>query len=115
MFAGGSFQNANGDPTADFVAWFDGTAWHPVGSNGAGDGPMLGTVFALTTLGQELYAGGNFTRAGGNTLASSVASFPFASLTSAGGGGGGGGGGMVVAAVRPTRRRPPQPRRARCS
>src|SRR5258707_8412538 len=25
VFAGGSFQNANGDPTADFIVYFDGT------------------------------------------------------------------------------------------
>jgi hypothetical protein len=47
VYAGGNFQNANGDPVADQIAYFDGTAWHPVGSNGAGNGPLDGNVTAL--------------------------------------------------------------------
>ena len=39
LFVTGTFQNANGDARADNVAWFDGTAWHPLGSDGAGNGP----------------------------------------------------------------------------
>ena len=69
VFAAGSFQNANGDPRADDVAYFDGTAWHSLGSNGAGNGPLIGNGLALATFGPQLIAGGNFTSAGGDTQA----------------------------------------------
>ncbi len=76
VFAAGSFQNANGDPRADFIASFDGSAWHNVGSNGAGNGPWLGNGLALAPFRGLLYAGGNFTSAGGDNLAGSIASYP---------------------------------------
>ena len=75
VYAGGNFQNANGDPLADQIAHFDGTTWHPVGSDGAGNGPLNGNVTALATFGGQLVAGGSFTKAGGNALASFVAVF----------------------------------------
>jgi hypothetical protein len=75
VYAGGNFQNANGDPLADQIAFFDGTSWKTVGSNGAGNGPLNGNVTALETFGGQLYAGGSFTGAGGNPLASFAASF----------------------------------------
>jgi hypothetical protein len=75
VYAGGNFQNANGDPVADQIAHFDGSAWHPVGSNGAGNGPLDGNVTALGTFGGQLVAGGSFTHGGGNPLASFAASF----------------------------------------
>ena len=75
LFVTGSFANANGDARADNVAFFDGTAWHPVGSNGAGDGPWTGAGHALAVVDRQLYAAGSFTTAGGDTQAHSVASF----------------------------------------
>jgi len=75
VFAAGSFQNANGDPRADFVAYFDGSAWHSVGSNGAGNGPWLGDGTALDVFHGQVYAGGNFTSAGGDVNARFAASF----------------------------------------
>jgi len=93
VFAGGSFQNANGDPTADFIAYFDRTSWHPIGSSVAGNGALQGQVNAVAATSTQLYAGGNFTNAGGNDLADLVASFTLANLSASGGGGGGGGGG----------------------
>jgi hypothetical protein len=82
LFATGSFLDANGDPRADNVAFFDGTAWHPVGSDGAGNAPWSGTGLALALFNhlavpysRQLYAGGNFTSAGGDPQAHSVASF----------------------------------------
>jgi trimeric autotransporter adhesin len=75
VFATGTFQNANGDPRADNVAWFDGTNWQPLGSNGAGNGPWVGEGSALKVVGRQLYAAGNFTSAGGDPLAQSAASF----------------------------------------
>ena len=75
LFVTGSFQNANGDVRADNVAFFDGTGWHPVGSDGAGDGPWIGTGLALALVDRRLYAAGSFTSAGGDPQARSVASF----------------------------------------
>lgn len=74
LFATGSFQNANGNPRADVVAWFDGTSWRALGSNGAGDGPWVGEGSALAIFKGQLYAGGNFTSAGGDTMAKFAAS-----------------------------------------
>jgi len=74
LFATGSFQNANGNPVADVVAWFDGTNWRPIGSNGTGDGPWIGEGSALEIFKGQLYAGGNFTSAGGDTMAKFAAS-----------------------------------------
>jgi trimeric autotransporter adhesin len=71
----GSFQNAGGNPLADDIANFDGTAWAPVGSNGAGNGPWIGNGLAVAIVGQDIYAGGSFTSAGGDPLASYVARF----------------------------------------
>ena len=42
VFVTGSFQNADGHPTADEVAGFNGFSWAPMGSNGAGNGPLPG-------------------------------------------------------------------------
>jgi len=80
VFASGTFQNADGDARADNVAWFDGTRWQPVGSNGAGNGPWIGEGSALAVFGQRLYAAGNFTSAGGDVQAQSAASFPLSNL-----------------------------------
>jgi len=74
VFTAGSFQNANGVATADDIAYFDGTAWHPLGSNGAGNGPLNSNVIALAIFNHKLVAGGNFTDAGGDSLADAIAS-----------------------------------------
>jgi hypothetical protein len=85
VFAGGAFTNANGDRRADYIAVFDGRAWGPVGSNGAGDGALNEPVNALATQGTLLYAGGFFSNAGGNALADFVASIPVAGAPGGGG------------------------------
>ena len=80
VFATGTFQNANGDLRADNIAFFDGTAWHPVGSDGAGNGPWVAEGHALAVVERQLYAAGNFTSAGGDPQAQSVASFALAQV-----------------------------------
>ena len=57
VFATGTFQNADGDPRADNVAWFDGTDWNPVGSNGTGNGPWIGEGSALAIVDAALRGG----------------------------------------------------------
>jgi hypothetical protein len=76
LFATGMFQDANNEPRADRVAFFDGANWHPLGSNGAGDGPLNGSNgLALALIDRQLFAAGDFTAAGGDPQAHSVASF----------------------------------------
>jgi hypothetical protein len=75
VVAAGSFQNADGNPLADIVAAFDGTSWRPIGSDGAGNGPLNGTGQVVGFFNQKLHAGGNFTSAGGDPHASFAAVF----------------------------------------
>jgi hypothetical protein len=75
IFATGSFQNAGGNSHADNIAYFDGSKWRPLGSNGT-NGPWIGYGLALATLNGRLYAGGNFTSAGSDTHAVGIASTP---------------------------------------
>lgn len=80
VFAGGNFQDADGDPLADAIVYWDGLAWHPVGSNGAGNGPLSANANALATLGDRIFAGGSFTSAGSDTLARYIAQSPIAPI-----------------------------------
>jgi hypothetical protein len=75
VFVTGSFQNANADSHADSIAFFDGTAWHPIGSDGAGNGPWSGNGLALAIFQGALHAAGNFTSAGGDSHAQYLAQF----------------------------------------
>jgi hypothetical protein len=75
LVASGTFLDANGDPRADNVAAFDGSAWHPLGSDGAGNGPINGNGTALATFHGGIHMGGSFTSAGGDTQAKFAASF----------------------------------------
>jgi hypothetical protein len=74
LFVAGSFQNANGTSTGDDIAYFDGTAWHPLGSDGAGNGPLNSNVNALAVFNHRIVAGGNFSNAGGDSLADNIGS-----------------------------------------
>jgi hypothetical protein len=76
IYATGSFQNANGDSTADAIGSFDGTHWRAVGSDGAGNGPWSGNGLVVASFLQRLYAGGNFTSVGGDTQAKYLAAYP---------------------------------------
>jgi Bacterial Ig domain len=76
VYATGNFSNANGDPRADEIARFDGAAWHSVGSDGAGNGPLNARGFAAAIYGGRLHVGGNFTAAGGDTQAHFLGAYP---------------------------------------
>ncbi len=57
-YAGGSFTSING-VAANYVAYFDGTNWHPMSTG------MNTNVYALVVTNGVVYAGGQFTTAGG--------------------------------------------------
>ncbi len=73
VIAAGTFQNANGTAAADNIAYWDGAEWRPIGSNGAGDGPLPQETHAVCIFNGSLFAGGAFTSAGGDTRASFLA------------------------------------------
>ncbi|MEA2623560.1 MAG: hypothetical protein QOH61_2470 [Chloroflexota bacterium] len=77
LFAIGTFSNANGNTKADHIAWFDGSDWSPLGSDGATNGPLNASGLVVTTMGGTVFAGGSFTSAGGDNFAWSAASFRF--------------------------------------
>ena len=76
VYATGSFQNADGVATADEVVGFNGTNWAPMGSDGAGNGPLPGPGNAVALFGGQVVVGGNFTTAGGDGRASYIARYP---------------------------------------
>ena len=75
VIAAGYFQNAGGNAAADDIAYFDGAHWRPIGSNGAGNGPLSSHPTAVGITGGKVYAGGPFTSAGGDTLAQYLAAY----------------------------------------
>jgi hypothetical protein len=66
LYAGGSFQNAGGNPASAIAKW-DGTNWTALGSGLVGGSPP--TVFTLAVSGSNLYVGGAFTNSGGKSCA----------------------------------------------
>jgi hypothetical protein len=75
VYASGNWLDVGGDPTADYLADFDGTSWKPVSSDGAGNGALNAKGESFATFGGVLHVGGNFTKAGGDSLASFLARF----------------------------------------
>jgi len=59
LYVGGAFVNAGGS-AANYVARWDGTAWHALGSG------VDNYVYSLAVSGGYLYVGGHFKNAGGN-------------------------------------------------
>jgi hypothetical protein len=72
LYAGGAFTTAGG-MAANYVAGWDGNAWSSLGA-GVADGVEFTSVSALLMSGSNLYAGGNFTTAGGMS-ANSIAAW----------------------------------------
>lgn len=67
LYAAGPFTTAGGTPASGIAKW-DGTNWSPMGS-GIINGLYGPEVLGLAVSGQNLYAGGNFTLAGGKVTA----------------------------------------------
>ena len=61
VYAGGSFTNAGAIPEADYIAKWNGSAWSALAGNGAGDGALNATVYAIAVNSSRLYIGGLFT------------------------------------------------------
>lgn len=66
VYVGGDFTDVANIPEADFVAKWNGTNWSALGSNGAGDGALSSSVYALLADGQDLYIGGSFNNVNNN-------------------------------------------------
>jgi hypothetical protein len=77
LYIYGSFENAGGDPTADNLAAYDFTTNSVVGvgSDGAGDGAISGTVDDIAWVGSTLYVGGSFDDAAGIAGADGLAAW----------------------------------------
>jgi hypothetical protein len=60
LYAGGSFTNA-AFPEADYIAMWNGSAWSALAGNGASNGALNSSVFALAIHGTNVYVGGSFT------------------------------------------------------
>jgi hypothetical protein len=59
LYAGGGFSDMAGIPAADFVAAYDGSNWHALGSgNSPGGGAESGAVLALAAAGTDIFVGG---------------------------------------------------------
>src|SRR5207245_150179 len=68
VYAGGAFTAAGGS-AADSIAKWNGSSWSALGS-GMGGGIFAPSVHALALSGPDLYAGGQFTTAGGKVSGS---------------------------------------------
>lgn len=67
LVAGGNFTNASSNPAANYIAYFDGTNWNPIGQG------FNGSVRSLVVFRNELFAVGAFTMSGSTSLPSGMA------------------------------------------
>jgi hypothetical protein len=63
VYAGGNFTDAGGDSDADYIARWDGSNWHALGS---GIHTYPSSVMAIAAEGTDIYVGGTFVNAGDN-------------------------------------------------
>jgi len=99
VYVGGTtFTNVAGLAAADYVAKWNGSAWSALGSNGSGNGAIVGTVNAIAVSGSNVYVGGNFANAAGIPEADYVAKWNGSAWSALGSNGSGNG--TLNAAVR---------------
>jgi trimeric autotransporter adhesin len=88
LYIGGEFTIAGG-VVANAIAKWDGSRWAALGSGLGRDGPFGPSVYALAVSGNDVYAGGLFTTAGGSA-ATNIAKWNGISWTALGSGMSGG-------------------------
>ncbi len=72
LYAVGTFTNAAGIAAADYIARWDGGAWHSLDSNG-GNGSLTAAATSLAVWNGDLYIGGDFVNADGIATADYLA------------------------------------------
>ncbi len=73
VFVGGMFLNAGNTATADYMAYWNGATWNPVGDGLATNQAINGTVVDFAISGTTVYAVGSFDNAQGNAAADRIA------------------------------------------
>jgi hypothetical protein len=74
LYLGGDFTDAGGVAAADHIVTWDGSDWSAVGS-GLGNAASAVYAIAVDTTNGDVYAGGSFQNAGGDTDADRIAVF----------------------------------------
>jgi len=75
VYAAGYFTNAAGIPAADYVARWNGTNWHSLKSDNAGDGSLNFYVSTLAAGATDIYIGGAFTNVKTNNATLNLADY----------------------------------------
>ena len=74
VYVGGDFTDAGGVANADYIAKWNGTSWSALGETPlTASGGVPTTVWAVVASGTDVYVGGVFDNAGGNTKADNIA------------------------------------------
>ncbi len=84
VFVGGMFLNAGNTATADYMAYWNGATWNPVGDGLATNQALGGTVVDFAISGTTVYAVGSFANAQGNAAADKIAMWNGATWTNLG-------------------------------
>ncbi|MBI5030659.1 MAG: hypothetical protein HZB51_09035 [Chloroflexi bacterium] len=74
VYIGGDFWDV-GNTAGDRIAKWDGSTWSALGSDGAGDGSLNNTVYAIAISGSNVYAGGWFENVNNNGTLLSAATY----------------------------------------
>jgi hypothetical protein len=75
VYVGGNFTNAAGIAAGDYIARWNGTNWHAMKSDNAGNGSLNGHVTALAVGVSDIFIGGNFTDVKTNNVTLTLADY----------------------------------------